>query len=58
MIVTIKELLDEGRLGKVISARFDVGSYVPEWHKYEDFRAFLNKINMLSNQKAVLVKNG
>ena len=26
--------------------------------KYEDFRAFLNKINMLSNQKAVLVKNG
>ncbi|MCL6219902.1 DUF3857 domain-containing protein [Zunongwangia pacifica] len=26
--------------------------------KFEDFRAFLNKINMLSNQKAVLVKNG
>lgn len=37
-MITIKELLEEGRLGKVISARFDVGSYVPEWHKYEDFR--------------------
>ena len=26
--------------------------------RFDDFREFLNKINMLSNQKAVLVKNG
>ena len=34
----IKELLEIGKLGKIISAHFDVCSYVPEWHKYENFR--------------------
>jgi len=34
----IKSFLDEGKIGKILSAHFEVCSYVPEWHKYEDFR--------------------
>ncbi|MFH0855088.1 MAG: Gfo/Idh/MocA family oxidoreductase [Candidatus Omnitrophota bacterium] len=34
----VKEMLLEGRLGKIISAEFNVCSYVPGWHKYEDFK--------------------
>ena len=34
----IKELIETDRLGKIITANFNVGSYVPEWHPYEDFR--------------------
>lgn len=34
----IKAMLADGLLGTVISAHFDVGSYVPSWHGYEDWR--------------------
>lgn len=34
----IKELIETGKLGKIITANFNVGSYVPAWHSYEDFR--------------------
>ncbi|MEI7525807.1 MAG: Gfo/Idh/MocA family oxidoreductase [Mariniphaga sp.] len=34
----IKETLDSGRLGKIITAGFNVSSYVPAWHPYEDFK--------------------
>jgi len=34
----IKKILDKKELGKIISADFNVASYVPAWHKYEDFR--------------------
>lgn len=34
----IKELIETEKLGKIITANFNVGSYVPAWHPYEDFR--------------------
>ncbi len=33
----IKEVISKGGLGKIISAVFNVSTYVPEWHPYEDF---------------------
>lgn len=34
----IKDLLSNNTIGKIVSARFSVASYVPEWHPYEDFK--------------------
>ncbi len=36
--IRVKRLLDEGRLGRVFSASFNVASYIPAWHPFEDFR--------------------
>jgi len=36
----VKEIISNGEVGKIITANFNVGSYVPEWHPYEDFREF------------------
>lgn len=36
---TLKRLLDEGRLGKVYSASFDVGYHLPDWVPGRDYRA-------------------
>ena len=32
-----KEFLSRNRIGNVISAVFNVGSYVPDWHPYENY---------------------
>lgn len=34
----IKKLLDEGAIGKVISAHVHWGEYLPAWHPWEDYR--------------------
>lgn len=34
----IKNILSEGRFGKIFSANFSVASFLPEWHPYEDFK--------------------
>ena len=34
----VKELLAAGKLGRIVSANFQVGSWVPSWHGYEDWR--------------------
>ena len=34
----IKELIETEKLGKIITANFNVGSYVPAWHPYEYFK--------------------
>ena len=34
----IKKLLDEKRIGKVVSARVQMGQYLPDWHPWEDYR--------------------
>ena len=34
----MKELLDSGSIGKVVSARLQAGFYLPDWHPYEDYR--------------------
>jgi len=35
-----KELLDAGRVGRVVTARSFTGVYLPDWHPYEDYRGF------------------
>jgi len=37
LLQRVRRILEEGTLGRVISARFAVGSYVPAWHGYEDW---------------------
>lgn len=36
----IKEIIEKGKLGKIINANFNVASYVPSWHPYEDYKEF------------------
>lgn len=35
---TIKRLLADGVIGRVVSATLDVGQYLPDWHPDEDYR--------------------
>ena len=35
---TIKRLLGEGAIGRVISAFVEFGQYLPDWHPFEDYR--------------------
>lgn len=37
-ITGMKEFIDEGKIGKVISARAQFGTYMPGWHKDEDYK--------------------
>lgn len=37
-IVAIKELINGNKIGKVISARAQFGTYMPDWHKDEDYK--------------------
>ncbi|TRZ99024.1 MAG: gfo/Idh/MocA family oxidoreductase [Nitrospiraceae bacterium] len=37
-LVMVKRLVEEGRLGRVLSARVQVGFYLPFWHPKEDYR--------------------
>lgn len=34
----IKEMIDSGRIGKLIHLRSQWGEYVPDWHPWEDYR--------------------
>lgn len=34
----VRELLDAGTLGRVLVARAEVGEYMPNFHRYEDYR--------------------
>lgn len=34
----VKELLEEGLIGRVISIQAQVGQYLPDWHPWEDYR--------------------
>ena len=34
----IKRMLDEGKIGKIICAKVQVGQYLPDWHPWEDYR--------------------
>jgi predicted dehydrogenase len=37
-LVTVKRLLAEKAVGRIISARVEVGQYLPDWHPWEDYR--------------------
>ena len=34
----LKKLISEGVIGKLLSVHAEVGEYLPDWHKYEDYR--------------------
>lgn len=34
----MKELIDGGAIGRILSARCQFGSYLPDWHLWEDYR--------------------
>jgi len=34
----VKQLIDEGAIGRVIAARIQTGSYLPDWRPHEDYR--------------------
>ena len=38
LVKEIHQIVNSGYLGKVYSARFEFGSYLPYWHPYEDHR--------------------
>jgi predicted dehydrogenase len=37
-LATVKKLVEQGAIGKVVSARVQVGQYLPDWHPWEDYR--------------------
>ena len=37
-ISKVKRIISNGELGKIISASFNVASFVPSWHPYEDYK--------------------
>ena len=37
-LVRLRQLLHAGAIGRPLSARFEVGEYLPEWHPWEDYR--------------------
>ena len=37
-IKKVKQMVSNGELGKIVSASFNVASYVPDWHPYEDHK--------------------
>ena len=36
-LIKISEIIESKKIGKIINAKFNVSSYVPDWHKYENF---------------------
>lgn len=34
----LKKILEERQLGNLLSAQFEIGEYLPHWHRYEDYR--------------------
>ncbi len=37
-IRALKGVIEDGRLGRILSAQLEVGSYLPAWHPWEDYR--------------------
>ncbi len=36
----MKEIVDSGRLGRILCARLKISTYLPDWHPWEDYRDF------------------
>jgi predicted dehydrogenase len=37
-IIKMKQIIENGVIGKIISVSAESGSYLPDWHPYEDYR--------------------
>lgn len=38
-LVAVKTAVDDGRLGRLLSLRAEIGQYLPDWHPDEDYRS-------------------
>jgi len=38
LLLKLKQLLSEERIGRVLAVRAEFGEYLPNWHPYEDYR--------------------
>jgi predicted dehydrogenase len=36
----VKELIDQSRIGRIYSVMATINSYMPEWHRYEEYNSF------------------
>lgn len=36
----IKEIIDKGKIGKVLCLHYHLGQYLPDWHPWEDYKKF------------------
>lgn len=34
----IKDILEKGKIGKILAFQYHLGQYLPDWHPYEDYR--------------------
>ena len=39
-IKKMKELIDAGAIGKILTYTYESGQYLPDWHPWEDYRTF------------------
>jgi len=37
-LMMVKKMIDENAIGNIVSARVEVGQYLPDWHPNEDYR--------------------
>ncbi len=44
-LMTVKNLLLEQAVGRVLAARVEVGQYLPDWHPWEDYRQSYSACN-------------
>jgi len=40
VLKTTKEIIESGKLGRILSVRAECGYYLPKWHPWEDYRDF------------------
>ena len=40
VLLSAKDIIDSGQLGRIISVRAECGVYLPQWHPWEDYRDF------------------
>ncbi|PIR74166.1 MAG: hypothetical protein COU35_03860 [Candidatus Magasanikbacteria bacterium CG10_big_fil_rev_8_21_14_0_10_47_10] len=38
LFIKMKELIDAGTIGKILTARCQFGQYLPDWHPWEDYK--------------------
>lgn len=37
-VLRVRELLEQEAVGRIVAVRAQVGEYLPDWHRYEDYR--------------------
>jgi predicted dehydrogenase len=40
VLLTAKEIIESGKLGRILTVRAEAGYFLPQWHPWEDYREF------------------